>query len=489
MNRLQTSVPTFKRLLQLNSPAYLLTMRCSFSISLPLFLLLISLPSVSPVSPNKHAKKLPPNENFQPNNIDPSEAQILFKIMETMSSDRTWRISYPNPCKPGSSWPGIECKPGKDQLLHVSRLDFGTPPNPTCKKTAAFPLQIFELPCLESVFFFNCFTHAKTTLSVSPGRLYNSPLQQLSLRSNPALVGPIPPQISLLKSLKILTLSQNRLTGRIPVEIFSLSSLEHLDLSYNFLTGTIPTQLGNLRSLLGLDLSYNSLTGLIPSSIGQLGLLQKLDLTSNSLTGLIPNSIQELNSLVFMAMSSNKLRGNFPKGLTKLQNLQYFIMDDNPMFIPLPLEFCKLLKLQELRLANSGYTGTIPPSFSQLLNLSTLSLQNNQLTGEIPAGFGILSHIYHLNLSRNMLGGVVPFNSSFLKRLGRNLDLSGNPGLCLSPSQAYIVKIGVDVCGSNRTGSMMQPLKKSEAPPGFGRSLSLFGAFGILGLHEMLLSV
>ncbi|KAL2547229.1 hypothetical protein Fot_16462 [Forsythia ovata] len=121
----------------------------------------------------------------------------------------------------------------------------------------------------------------------------------------------------------------------------------------------------------------------------------------------------------------------------------------------------KIARTQACQFRNSG---TIPPIYSQLANLSALSLQNNRLTGEIPTGFGNLSHIYHLNLSRNFLFGVVPFNSSFLKRLGRNLDLSSNPGLCLSPSEAFGVTVGIDVCGSNKTASSIRPLKKSEAP-------------------------
>ncbi|KAF8413660.1 hypothetical protein HHK36_001652 [Tetracentron sinense] len=458
-------------------------MSCSFPLSLTL-VFLISLHCVLSLSTFEHGKKKQQfNNSLQSNNMDPFEAQTLFKIMEAMSSDRNWRVSYPNPCKPGSSWPGLECKPGNDNHLHVSRLDFGTQSHPTCKNTATFPSQIFDLPYLQSVFFFHCFTHTKTIISVPPHGVHSSSLQQLSLRSNQALIGPIPPQISSLKSLQILTLSQNRLQGKIPVEIFSLTSLIHLDLSYNFLIGTIPNQLGSLRNLVGLDLSYNSLSGMIPFTIGQLGLLQKLDLSSNLLTGAIPDSIEKLNFLVFMALSSNRLKGKFPKGLDQLHNLQYFIMDDNPMFIPLPFEFGRLLKLQELRLANSGYSGFIPPSFSQLLNLSTLSLQNNRLTGEIPVSLTGLSHIYHLNLSRNLLDGIVPFNSSFLKRLGRNLDLSGNPRLCMERSEAFEgAKIGVSVCGSNGTASVIQPLKRSEAPSGFFKIFNMFSVLGFWGV-------
>ncbi|XP_024023513.1 receptor-like protein 51 [Morus notabilis] len=155
----------------------------------------------------------------------------------------------------------------------------------------------------------------------------------------------------------------------------------------------------------------------------------------------------------------------------------------------LPLELGKLVRLQELRLADSGYSGTIPESFSQLKNLTTLSLQNKKLTGEIPRGFGGLPHIYHLNLSRNFLGGIVPFNASFLNRLGRNLDLSGNLGLCLSSSEAYSVKIGVTICGRNKinggSDDLKQPLMSSHAPP-FGNKFFLPSGFGVLVLHQML---
>ncbi|MCD7451161.1 hypothetical protein HAX54_009786 [Datura stramonium] len=451
-------------------------------------MLLSTAPSVST---NQHAAIIEKNLLPQPN-MNPHELETLFKIMESMSNDQNWRTSHQNPCQQGSSWLGIECKKSNlDNIFHVTRLDFGTYPNPTCKETATFPSLIFQLPNLESVFFIQCFTHTRTKISLQETTVlgsgsFSSVLQQLSLRSNPALIGTIPPHISSLKSLQILTLSQNSLLGQIPEEIFTLNSLVHLDLSYNKLTGKIPDQIGNLKNLVGLDLSYNSFTGRIPDTIGQLVTLQKLDLSSNLFTGKIPETIETLHSLNFLALSNNKLSGNFPKGINKLQGLQYFLMDDNPMFITLPKEFSQLQKLQELRLAASGYSGEIPSSYSQLLNLTTLSLQNNRLTGEIPVGFSSLSHMYHLNLSRNLLVGVVPFNSSFLKRLGRNLDLNGNPGLCLNnPPEANGIYLGVNACGSKNSStssSLTMPLKhKSEAPCGFVRSYFLWHEAGKLG--------
>ncbi|KAJ3695126.1 hypothetical protein LUZ60_000503 [Juncus effusus] len=284
--------------------------------------------------------------------MEASEREALFSVMESMSSDRDWRSSNPDPCEPGSSWPGIECKQGKDSYFHVTRLDFGPSPNPNCLANASFPSLIFTLPFLQSLFFVDCFKDTKTVLSFPPlnrssSNSYSS-LQQLSVRSNSALTGSIPTEISAFKSLQVLTLSQNHLSGKIPDSISSISSLIHLDLSYNSLTGTVPAQIGQLSNLAGLDLSYNSLSGQIPKSIGDLNQLQKLDLSSNKLTGMIPESV------------------------------------------------------------------------------------------------------------RNMLSGIVPFNPNFVKRLGRNLDLSGNTGLCINGSDGYYAsaRVGVGTCRDDRTGTV-----------------------------------
>jgi hypothetical protein len=122
-------------------------------------------------------------------------------------------------------------------------------------------------------------------------------------------------------------------------------------------------------------------------------------------------------------------------------------MDNNPMGGPLPSDLGGLSRLQELRLAGSGYSGPIPEAFGQLSSLTTLSLQDNNLTGPIPAALSRLRGMYHLNLSNNALGGAVPFDGAFLRRLGGNLDLSGNSGLCLDDrSVVRGVGVGVGAC-------------------------------------------
>ncbi|CAO2178405.1 unnamed protein product [Urochloa humidicola] len=388
--------------------------------------------------------------------MDSAERETLFRVMEAVSSDRDWRAESPDPC--GAPWPGLECKPaggGALARMHVTRLDFGVEPNPTCKDTAAFPPEVFSLPHLQSLFFVDCFTNpsATTTLTFpAPSNLSASGLQQLSIRANPALSGTVPPALATLRSLQVLTISQNGLVrGEIPVGIGDLTSLVRLDLSYNSLSGPVPTQIGQLKSLVGLDLSYNSLSGTIPRRIGELRQLQKLDLSSNNLTGAIPDTVANLTSLTFLALSNNGLVGRFPPGISGLKSLQYLIMDNNPMGGPLPSELGGLTRLQELRLAGSGYSGPIPEAFGQLSSLTTLSLQDNNLTGPIPAALSRLGRMYHLNLSNNALGGAVPFDGAFLRRLGGNLDLSGNSGLCLD-DRSVPRGVGVGACRGGGDG-------------------------------------
>ncbi|AQL01972.1 Putative DUF947 domain containing family protein [Zea mays] len=148
-------------------------------------------------------------------------------------------------------------------------------------------------------------------------------------------------------------------------------------------------------------------------------------------------------------LGNNELRGRLPAGLSGLRDLQYLILENNPMGgVPLPPELGNIPRLQELRLANSGYSGPIPDTFGLLSSLTTLSLENNNLTGRIPPGLSRLKRMYHLNLSKNGLDGVVPFDAAFLRRLGRNLDLSGNPGLCVT-DRAVMPGVGVGVCGDD----------------------------------------
>lgn len=356
------------------------------------------------------------------------EQDALYAVMDAMAGGVDWRVLHPHPCSE-DLWPGLVCEQGEDGFLHVTRLDFGYKPNPPCAPNASIPTTIAKLSRLRSLFIFECFSTVNTTIPTSLVKLAPS-LQELSLRTNSALVGSIPIELSNLSSLELLSLSQNGLAGGIPAQLSKLTALQHLDLSDNLLSGELPKELGSLHNLVILDLSVNLLSGPVPSSLGNLKMLQKLDLSFNSLQDTLPRELGSLRRLQFLAMNNNLITGPYPEEMANIEGLQYLIMDNNPMNTTLPSFIGGYNSLMALSLSNSGYFGTIPSAYSELDNLTVMSLDRNNLSGSIPSGLGQLPHIYQLNLSLNNLSGAIPFTQEFVKKLGRNLDVSGNKGLC-----------------------------------------------------------
>jgi len=99
-------------------------------------------------------------------------------------------------------------------------------------------------------------------------------MEGLLLSNNNLDLGPIPPEIGLLSSLKQLDMSANTIAGSIPTYLGQLQMLETLNLSDNpLLTGTIPTELGSITTLTDVDLSgLDLVTGEIPPDLCDLGL-------------------------------------------------------------------------------------------------------------------------------------------------------------------------------------------------------------------------
>ncbi|CAL5422741.1 unnamed protein product [Camellia sinensis] len=148
------------------------------------------------------------------------------------------------------------------------------------------------------------------TIPTSIGKLHK--IQELGFGKN-KFSGEIPSSIgnwTLVNQLYLILLHLygNNLSGIIPREVIGISSLsKSLDLSRNSLTGPIPPEVSSLKTLVELNLSYNKLSGNIPSSLGSCDTLVYLFLDNNSLGGTIPQSLSSLKAIEELGLSHNNL--------------------------------------------------------------------------------------------------------------------------------------------------------------------------------------
>lgn len=177
-----------------------------------------------------------------------AELAAIFRVMADLLGDPAWPRLHPRPCT-DTPWPGLQCEVAPDdaRVLRATRLHFGpdvaTPPcGPGARLDAA---SLRGLPHLRTLSIFGCFgaDHAAAAVELPPalfaGAASSSSLEQVVLKSNPGLRGPIPATLGGLRSLRVLSLSQNGFRGGIPRELAGLAALQQLDLSYNNLTGEV----------------------------------------------------------------------------------------------------------------------------------------------------------------------------------------------------------------------------------------------------------
>jgi hypothetical protein len=190
-------------------------------------------------------------------------------------------------------------------------------------------------------------------------------------------------------------------------------------------------------------------------------------------------------------LSFNNFSGVFPPSLgSSLTNLEDLFLSSNfGMQGLIPSTLGNLVNLVRLDLSSSSYSGAIPgSSFKNLVNLRYLGLSNNRLSGSIPPELGTdLPDLFTLDLENNVLSGAVPFAPSFVQRMGRNLMVSGNPGLCYTSVVEMKFPLQLAPCPTNSSSSSSSsvapdsnnsaaaaPMSSEEAKQEFHPGLSLY---------------
>ena len=200
-----------------------------------------------------------------------------------------------------------------------------------------------------------------------------------------------------------LRLSDLGLTGQIPPELSSLFNLQVLSLSENQLTGEIPLGLGYLSNLRVLSLSDNQLTGWIPPELGNLTNLQELQLGGNQLSGCVPDGLRD-------GVPSNDLSS---LGLPLCSEHPCVIGSavDGPDHV-LVEDCAKLLSARDSLAGTATLNWSADTPMTDWAGVvlggtsgrvTELSLGNLDLTGQIPAELGSLPNLKSMDLSANKL--------------------------------------------------------------------------------------
>ncbi|MCP4700064.1 MAG: leucine-rich repeat domain-containing protein [Gammaproteobacteria bacterium] len=119
------------------------------------------------------------------------------------------------------------------------------------------------------------------------------------------------PDLSGLRSLKRLVLSDCKVRSGVPEASLLPRELEELNLSHNQLSGSVP-DLSALNKLRILKLDFNKFSA-FPKHIVRIASLQLLSLKRNGLQGELPD-LGALTELLNLDLSNNRLRGPLSKG-------------------------------------------------------------------------------------------------------------------------------------------------------------------------------
>ncbi|KAM7478320.1 hypothetical protein LguiA_026533 [Lonicera macranthoides] len=329
--------------------------------------------------------------------------------------------------------------------------------------------------------------HSASTLNLSKNKFTGSIislctnvikfLRYLDL-SNNRLSSEVPDCWISASRLQILDLANNNFSGRIPSSFGFLNMLQLLSLRNNNFIGELPSSLNKCTRLEVVDMSKNKLSGKIPAWIGtHLRRLTVLSFRRNELGGNIPPSICSLNSIQVLDLSQNKISGNIPQCFNKLYSLiqtknsnattyfgdetqEFTYFDEQTFSVYMAaalvqwkgkvLEYRRTLGLLKcIDLSSNKLVGKIPQELASLTGLISLNLSRNNLKGKIIQEIGQIEKLEVLDLSENQLSGEIPMGLASLNFLCV-LDLSSNNFSGKIPSSTQLQSFDGSVYAGNR---------------------------------------
>eukprot|EP00794_Sanderia_malayensis_P006287 gene6287-7010_t len=242
------------------------------------------------------------------------------------------------------------------------------------------------------------------------------------------------PDLSALVSLRVLTISRNKLTTVPPNTLSKLSSLTRLEMSHNQLVtlpnGTFPWQ----SKLEYLDISFNNLTSIIDLVEISMPYLKHLKLGYNKLKTLSCLSckidfgqtknyrnvkILELNnnniatsgifffshfpSVEVLDLSGNRFQTISVGVLHGASKLRELYLDGNRLEFLTVRMFYMRERLKILGMSNNRLQGIDLTAFARAPNIERLNLAGNQLKTLGPSCFAPLKKLRYLYLERNQI--------------------------------------------------------------------------------------
>ncbi|KAL6312416.1 hypothetical protein AAG906_025897 [Vitis piasezkii] len=275
----------------------------------------------------------------------------------------------------------------------------------------------------------------------------------------------VPSSIRALSSLKVLSLSNNRLNSSLSIQgLCELKKLEELDLSLNSFEGILPPCLNNLTSLrlldlskpthrkhlfliaglsslVYIDLSHNHFEGSFSfSSFANHSKLEVVEFTNdnnkfeietehstwvpmfqlkvliisncnlNKLTGGIPKFLQYQYSLTVVDLSLNNLSGSFPNWLLENnRDLKFLSLRHNSFMGQIHLTCCPNIYLDWMDISDNLFNGQLQENIALMIpQLSHLNLSKNGFEGNILSLVVQMSNLKELDVSGNDFSGEVP---------------------------------------------------------------------------------